>query len=217
MDFRNTVLYHFVIAAVSILLVFVLYSLGINLNRATAAVAFILLFLTLIIGPIMRLWRPISEVLPWNLPWSWRGELGIWFTIMAIAHTLLVFYGRQWDIVGYIAAMRLADLVAFVAIFWALILTVTSLGRIINFLGISAWRWLHSFAYVVFYLVGAHVINHAFLRPGRPADWLHWSYLVAILIVIALQLVAFIKTVISYRESLAIKNNQPGSIRQKKI
>lgn len=202
MDFRNTFLYHLAVAAMSFLLASVLYWLGIEFNRIIAAVAFTLLFLTLIIGPVMKLWRPALEALPWNLPWSWRGELGIWFTIVSMAHVLLILRGRQWDVAGYMAGMRLSDLVALVAVFLALILTVTSFGRVIKFLGITSWRWLHSFAYVIFYLVSAHVINHAFLRPGRPADWLHWLYLIMILIVIALQFGAFAKTVINYRKSL---------------
>ncbi len=204
MDIRNTFSYHLVVALTSLLLVLVLYSSGINLIRGTAGVAFFLLFLTLIIGPIMRLWKPALEVLPWNLPWSWRGELGIWFTIVSIVHMLLVFYAKNWDITGYIAEMRLSDLVALVAIFLALILTATSLGGVIKFLGVASWRWLHNFTYVVFYLVGAHAVNHAFLRPGRPEDWLHWMYLVMIVIVIALQASAFLKTVIDYRKSLKI-------------
>lgn len=208
MDFRNTFSYHLIIALVSLLLVFVLFSSGINLNRATAGVAFFLLFLTLIIGPIMRLWRPALEILPWNLPWSWRGELGIWFTIVSIVHVSIVFSGSQWDVVGYMVGMRLSDLVALVAIFLAFILTITSFGRIIKFLGIASWKWLHSFSYVVFYLIGAHVINHAFLRPGRPEDWLHWSYLVMMFIVITLQVSAFGKTVINYRKTLKTENNK---------
>ncbi len=200
MDFHNTPLYHLVVAAMSFFLISALYFTGINLNRAVAGVAFFLLFLTLIIGPIMRLWRPDREVLPWNLPWSWRGELGIWFTVLSAAHIFIVFNKAGWDIAGSIARRRLSGLVAWVAVFWGLILTITSFRKIIKFLGVSAWKWLHKFTYVVFYLVGAHIINHAFLRPGRPVDWLHWSYPVMMLVVIALQGAAFAKTVVDNRK-----------------
>ena len=200
MDFHNTFLYHLVVASMSFLLGLVFYSAGIELGRAIAGVAFTLLFLTMIIGPLMRLWRPALEVLPWHLPWSWRGELGIWFTVVSVIHMFFIFSGRQWDVAGYIAGMRLSDIVALVALFLALILAVTSLGPVIKFLGVASWKWLHSFTYVVFYLVAAHVINHAFLRPDRPEDWLHWLYLVMILIVIILQFSAFVKTVAQYRK-----------------
>jgi len=206
MDFRNTFLYHLIVALASILLAFIFYRLGIELNRAVAGVAFILLLLTLIIGPIMRIWRPTMEALPWNLPWSWRGELGIWFMVLSIGHVALVLRDRQWDITGYLQGMRLADMVGLAALFIALVLTVTSFGKIIKYLGVASWRWLHSFTYVVFYLVGAHVINHAFLRPDRPEDWLHWLYPTLMIVVIILQVSAFWKTVMDYQKSLKSKN-----------
>lgn len=202
MDIRNKFAYHLVVALMSVLLTGVLFLSGIELGRAIAGTAFILLFLTLIIGPLMKLWKPTMEALPWNLPWSWRGELGIWFTIVSILHILFVFYQKQWDVSGYLANMRLSDVIAFFAVFLAIILAVASLNKIIKFLGIACWRWLQSFAYVIFYLVGAHIINHAFLRPGRPEDWLHWLYLAIIIIVIFLQSAAFVKTVAVYRQRL---------------
>lgn len=201
MDFRNTFSHHLAVVLISVLLILLLYFTGTGFNRAVAGVAFFLLFLALTIGPVMRLWRPALEALPWNLPWSWRGELGIWFAIFSIAHMLLVFDAGQWNVTGYLVTMRISDLIAFVALFLAVILAVTSSGKMVKFLGIVSWRWLQSFAYVIFYLVGAHVINHAFLRAGRPLDWLHWAYLTMIIIVILLQSAAFIKTVVNYRKT----------------
>jgi len=208
MDFRNKFSYHLIVALISISLVLVLFFSGITLIRATAAVAFFLLFLTLTIGPIMRLWKPASKVLPWNLPWSWRGELGIWFTIVSIVHISLIFSDRQWDIIGYLIGVRLSGVAGLVAIFFAIILSVTSFGKVIKFLGIASWKWLHNFSYVIFYLVGAHVINHSFLRSGRPEDWIHWSYLVLIFIIITLQVSAFVKNVIKYRKSLQVRDDE---------
>lgn len=202
MDVRNNFIYHFIVATGSFALILVLRLSGIELNRTVAAAAFTLLFLTLAIGPIMRIWKPGAKVLPWNLPWSWRGELGIWFTIISISHMLLIFKGAQWDIAGYFTGIRLGNLLAFVALFWALILAATSLGPVIRFIGVSSWRWLHSFAYVIFYLVGMHVVNHAFLRPGRPSDWLHWTYLVMMLSIVFLQFAAWVVTIKDDRKNL---------------
>lgn len=202
MDIRNNLAYHFVVALGSLTLLFVLSLAGIETHRAVPAVAFILLFLTLAIGPIMRIWKPGAKVLPWNLPWSWRGELGIWFTIISISHMLLIFKGAQWDIIGYLSGIRIGNLAALVALFWALILTAASLGKVIKFIGLSSWRWLHSFAYVIFYLVGMHVVNHAFLRPGRPSDWLHWTYLVMMLSIVFLQFAVWVVTIKDDRKNL---------------
>ena len=203
MDFRNTFLYHLAVASFAVLLTLVFYFSGIEFDRATAGVAFVLLFLTLVIGPIMRLFRPALEGLPWNLPWSWRGELGIWFTIFSIIHALFIFSENQWNVAGYLAALRVSDLLGIAAIFLSLILAVTSVGKVIKFLGIPSWRWLHGFAYVIFYLVGAHTINHAFLRQGRPENWLHWLYLALIIITFVLQFAAFVKTVRISRKNLS--------------
>ena len=137
------------------------------------------------------------KVLPWNLPWSWRGELGIWFTLLSAVHVFLIFDGRQWETNFY-----LSDIIGLVALFLAFILAATSLNKVIRFLGVESWRWLHTLAYVVFYLVGFHTINHAFLRQGRPEDWLHWMYPVMMVIVVLLQASAFIKTVIYQRRKL---------------
>lgn len=196
-DENNKLLNHIVVALTSSLLIYVLWSSGIDINRSIAGVSFFLLFLTLIIGPIMQLWRPLLKVLPWDLPWSWRGELGIWFTLLAAVHVFLILDDRQWEMNFY-----LSDIIGLVALFLAFILVATSFGKVIKFLGVESWRWLHSLAYVVFYLVGFHVINHAFLRPGRPEDWLHWMYPVMMVIIILLQTSAFVKTVIYQRKKL---------------
>jgi len=208
MDLKNNFLYHLIVALSSVLLAALLYSLGIEFGRAAAGTAFIPLFLTLSIGPVMRLWRPALEALPWNLPWSWRGELGVWFTIFSIAHLLLIFKGNQWDVAGYLAGMRISDLIGLVALLIAVVLAGTSFGKAIKFLGLQSWRWIQSFAYVVFYLVGAHTLNHAFFRPGRPGDWLHWAYLAMIIVIILLQSAGFLKTVAYYRKTLKNDNAQ---------
>jgi len=198
MDFCDTLLYHSIVAVISLLLILILYFTGTDFGRAVAAMAFFLLFLTLIIGPIMKIWKPFSEASPWDLPWSCRKELGIWFMIFSVSHMLLVLDSRYWGALGYSTGMRFSDMIAFIVIFWALVLTVASFGRVIEFLGISAWRWLYRFTYIIFYLTGAHVIS----RADRPLDWLRWAYLFMIVLVILLQSVAFIKTVANYRKTM---------------
>ena len=196
MDFKNKLRNHIVIGIISAALVWVLWITGTELNRAIAGVAFFFLFLVLIIGPVMRLWRPSEKNLPWDIPWSWRGELGIWFALLSITHAVYIFYERQG-----VGTLRLADYLGLGALFLTLVLAATSFEKVINFIGVSSWRWLHSFAYVIFYLVGFHVINHAFLRTGRPDGWIHWAYLGLMIVVILFQSSAFIKTVANYRKS----------------
>jgi sulfoxide reductase heme-binding subunit YedZ len=147
----------------------------------------------------MKLWRPIADHLPWDMPWSWRGELGIWFTILSVAHVYLVVSERQPS-----SVFRLADYLGMVALFWALVLTATSFGKVIKFIGVKSWKWLHSFAYVLFYLAGAHILNHAFLRTGRPDSWIHWAYAGMIGMVFVLQLSGFVREIALYRKSLKV-------------
>ena len=197
MDFSNKLRNHLVVELLSLVLIYIFWLSDIGLNRSVAAASFVLLFLVLIIGPIMKLWRPVVEHLPWEMPWSWRGELGIWFFLLSLAHVGLVMYDREG-----LGTLRLADYLGLVALFWALVLTATSFEKVIKFIGVKSWKWLHSFAYVIFYLVGFHTINHAFLRTGRPDSWIHWSYLVMITVVIVLQISAFAREVVLYRKSL---------------
>ncbi len=198
-DTRNTFAYHLVIGSASVFLVAITNLSGIDLNRATAAVAFLLLAVTLSIGPLTRILDLGSGKLPWTFPWGWRGEFGIWFVIMSLAHTGIVFHRRDWDIIGFFETLRPADLAALIGLFLILILAATSFSRVIGYIGMASWRWIHRFAHVAFFLLALHVINHSFLRPGRPEDWLHWSYLLIIIIVIGLQFVEFGSMVARYR------------------
>ena len=108
MDARNTLRQHLIVGVFSLGLVAILrFLLDNSWTVSFARVSFILLFLILIIGPVMRLKRPAQISSPLFAPWSWRGELGIWFMIVSIIHASLVFAGRQWDVIGYMGDMRL--------------------------------------------------------------------------------------------------------------
>lgn len=197
LDAKNKLFNHIIVLIISSLLTYVFWLSGVDFNRAVAGTAFTLLFLTLVIGPLMQLFRPMVKVLPWGVPWSWRGELGIWFATLSVLHFFLALSENQWQM-----RWSLASILGLVALFWAIILTATSFGSVIRFLGVESWRWIHTFAYVIFYLVGAHVVQHAFLRPNRPDSWMHWMYVVMMAVVVILQFTAFIKNVIHYRKNL---------------
>ncbi|MBI2450300.1 MAG: hypothetical protein HYV47_02045 [Candidatus Nealsonbacteria bacterium] len=198
-DPTNKLLNHIVVGLLSLILVVVFQVFGGGIHRAVAAASFTLLFLVLIIGPIMRLWRPNLQMLPWGLPWSWRGELGIWFTLLSIIHGILEMQEKEWSV----AAIDIGGFISLIVLFWALILAATSFSKAIKFLGIDQWKWLHSFAYVIFYLVVVHIIYYTWLHPTGhtgPA-WLSWMYLTMIIIVVVLQFAAFIRTVVDYRHA----------------
>ena len=74
------------------------------------------------------------------------------------------------------------------------LITITSFGKIISFLGVSLWKWLHSFTYVVFYLVFGHFIYFQFFSTYGEIgpDWFGYTSVAMTIIVVILQLVAVI-------------------------
>jgi sulfoxide reductase heme-binding subunit YedZ len=206
-----------VVAAAAIFAVFwfsrLEWSAEMRLWRAIGDASLVLLLFALAAGPLARLWGAAEALI------SWRRETGIWFAILALVHTLLVFDGWfRWDLarmmgyefipqLGRVARIEpgfgLSNLVGLVAVVLALPLAVTSFDRAIDRLGGSAWRWLHSGAYAVFYLSVLHTAYFLFMHytesfhrsvPPNP-NWFRETFLVMALAIPALQIAAFARTV----------------------
>lgn len=184
-----------------------------RLWRAIGDGSFMLLFFTLAIGAVAKLWSPAARLV------SWRRETGIWYGLLAFIHTLLIFSGwARWDwmrFLGYefipelgrIARMEpgfgLSNLVGLVAIVLTVALVATSSNWAINFLGASAWKWLQYGSYTVFYLVVLHTIYFLFMHytisfhriPPNEPNWFRYPFLLLAVIIPLLQASAFIKTV----------------------
>jgi sulfoxide reductase heme-binding subunit YedZ len=201
MDGYNTFKQHAIVGTVSSALVAILYLLlDVALPAAFARVSFVLLFITMMIGPIVKLKQqgPVKSAL--MLPSTWRGELGIWFTFFAVMHVVILTFDRP--ILSFIemggGGYGLANLLGLVALLWALILSATSCSKAIRYLGVPSWKWIQSFAYLIFYLVSGHYIYFQFFstygdNPGP--DWFGFVALGMTLVVILLEGVAFVSTV----------------------
>lgn len=201
MDGYNTIKQHTIVGVVSSALVALFYLLmEVPLPAAFARVSFFLLFLTLLIGPIVKLKQqgPVKSAL--MLPSTWRGELGIWFTFFGLMHVVILAFDRP--ILSFIelggGGYGLANLLGLVALIWALILSATSCSKAIRYLGVTSWKWVQSFAYLIFYLVSGHYIYFQFFstygeNPGP--DWFGFVALGMTLVVILLEFVAFVATV----------------------
>lgn len=209
MDAKNSPTQHAVVAAVSLggvaLLRFVLEN---PWPMSFARVAFILLFLILIIGPLMKLTKSSKKASPLLDPWRWRGELGIWFTIAALAHFILLWVDRPLGTMIKIggSGYGLANLIGLIALLWALLLAITSFNKAIMFIGLGAWKWLHSFTYVVFYLSAAHIAYFQFFSTygGETGpDWFGYVVAITAVLVIILQLTAFGVEVSKHRKKVA--------------
>lgn len=206
MDAQNTLRQHLIVGIFSLSLVSAFrYLLGIEWSTSFARVSFILLFLILIIGPIMRVRKTEKCPSPLLAPWSWRGELGIWFATMALAHFVFVLMHRPLSELIKIGGegYGLANLLGLVALIWALMLTVTSFGRVIAFLGLDLWKWFNSFTYVIFYLVSAHYLYFQFFSTygGVGPDWFGYMAVAMSSIVIILQLGVFVLMAAKHRKN----------------
>ena len=182
--------------------------------RSFAHAAFILLFLTLIIGPLAKLWPFFNRFM------SWRRELGIWFAILAIGHGYAIldrwalwdiqrFFGLEYvEALGGYAIFRpevgIMNMMAIVIFPMIILLAITSSDRAVNFLGISSWKWLHnSLVHVIFYVVVLRWVLYAFFffQPSLPnlgmypPVWTLYPFLWMALFAVILQAVSFIKTV----------------------
>ena len=195
-----------------------------RLWKAFGGAAFMLIWFTVFIGPVARLWQPLTRLI------SWRRESGIWFVLVGLVHGYLVLDGwvrwQFWEFLGYqyVAELSmylraepgfgLANIMGLFALTLGLSLAATSFDKAVNFLRVSSWKWLHMFAYVIFYIGALHVIYFSFIHfspsPQRilmglptnyPANPLRFYYLSAILSVFAAQTGAFIKTVYKQRKS----------------
>lgn len=192
MDARNRLSHHLAVATASLVMIIAFAMTG-SIEKAFGRTAFILLVITLSIGPMMRLWKPASKLLPI------RGEFGTWFAITGLTHAILIFTGGGVTVIGA-DGTGLAILMGMVALFWALILASTSSGRAVRFLGPDNWKWLHGFSYVIFYLVALHVIYFLFISPGAIGEPSRYFILVVILAVPTLQIASFIKQVMEYNK-----------------
>lgn len=182
-----------------------------RLWRAVGDAAVVLLFASLAIGPAGRIWRAASAALPW------RRAVGVWAAIASLVHGLLVFSGWvRFDVgrllgyefvpqLGRTARMEpgfgLANLLGVVALVWLVVMAVTSSDAAVRRLGPAAWKWLHTSAYVVFYLTALHSAYFLFMhytasfhRAVPEPNWFRFPLLLLAATVLALQMAAMLVT-----------------------
>ena len=182
-----------------------------RLWKAVGDAAFVLLLVTLTLGPASRLARPLTQLLPW------RRQLGIWFALVAALHGVLVVHGwARWSLrrfLGYEVVPQLgrevrlepgfglANVVGVTALVFALVLAATSSDWALRRLGAPAWKWLHHSALFVFYLSLLHAGYFLFLhytlsfhKQVPPTDWFRLPFVALGSTVVLLQFAAFLKT-----------------------
>ncbi len=219
---KHTIKRHFftALAAVAVTYAFWLsrpeWSADMRLWKAFGDSSFVFLAATLAIGPLTRLFAFAARALPW------RREVGIWFAVLALVHGVLILNGWvTWDMLRFLgyeyipeaeryvrmeSGFGLANIMGVIALFWALVLLATSSDRAVNYLGISSWKWLHTGAYLTFYLTAVHsgfflfmYYTVSFHRPVPAPNWYRFYFLATVVAVLLLQIAAFVRTIRSQR------------------
>ncbi len=179
-------------------------------NRAVGDTSLLLVSLAMAAGPLARLWSWARGFLPW------RRELGVWGTLLAIAHTAVILDGWvEWDLirsVGYELhpllgqyvmvqhGFGLANLVGFGALAYGIVLAISSNDRSQKFLGGPVWKFLQQGAYVLWVLVVVHTAYFLYLhfqdfhRQVPDPNWLQGPFAGLVVLVAGLQAAAFWKT-----------------------
>lgn len=208
---------HAVVIAVAALVLWVFWASRprwdgeMRLWKAFGDTAFVLLLVTLALGPLARIARPATRLLPW------RRQFGIWFAFTATIHGTLIVHGwARWSLrrfLGYEVVPQLgrevrlepgfglSNLIGLVALVISMLLAATSSDRALRWLGPPAWKWLHHSALFVFYLALLHAGYFLFLhytasfhkRVPEP-DWFRLPFVGLGLALLALQAAAFVRT-----------------------
>ncbi|MFQ6029696.1 MAG: ferric reductase-like transmembrane domain-containing protein, partial [Dehalococcoidia bacterium] len=172
-----------------------------------------LLYITLALGPMARFFPRFWLLLPY------RRELGIWFGISAIVHTVIILDGwARWDVLQFMgyqfvpqlgrmvrleSGFGMANLLGLLAVLLALPLMATSADWAMRALGGASWKFLHYGAYTIFYLVVMHTAYFLYIHytasfhraPPEDPNWFQIPFAVLTVALITLQAGAFFNTV----------------------
>ncbi len=180
--------------------------------RAVGDASLMFLYVTLALGPATRFLPSFSMFLPY------RRELGVWFGIFVMAHTIIILDGwLQWDVFQFMeyqfvpqlqqmvrleSGFGMANLLGLLAVLMALPLMATSAGWATRKLGGASWNFLHRGASTIFYLVALHAAYFLYIHytvsfhraPPPNTNWFQIPFAVLTMAVLILQIAAFFKT-----------------------
>ncbi len=179
-------------------------------NRAVGDMSLLLVALAMSIGPLSRLFAMLKPMLPW------RRECGIYAVLLAIIHVVIILAGWvEWDLIrlfgyefhpqklAYVMLQHgfgLANVIGIIALLYAILLALISNDLSQKLLGARGWKFLQQGAYVYWMLVVVHTAYFLYLhfqdfhRRVPDPNWAQLPFAIIVLLVLCLQLLAFIKT-----------------------
>lgn len=168
-------------------------------NRALADSAFVLLCITLIIGPAVRFVRQLGPLL------AWRRPLGIWSTIGAGLHVAIYLQGAyDWNLFKFFAgnnhAFVVANYVGAAALLYAVILALTSNDLFQRLLRGGAWKLLQQQSYTLFALTVLHAGAFLYVLTQLGFGIFPYVYWAGLASTTGMQLAGYVRTVLRYMD-----------------
>lgn len=205
----RTILRHIAALALLIGLIYV-FSIGREdlhtlhfFNRNVADASYLLLCLTLTIGPLVKFVPPLRFILPW------RRELGIAFTVSAVLHIAIYAAGFNWDVTRFFSQVNdqgnsimlenpfaISNWIGLLAITYAVILALTSNDIAQGFLG-KGWKFLQQQSYTLFVLVAIHILIFLYMvfNPNNEPGYFRPIFIWASAVTIVMQSAGYLLTV----------------------
>ncbi|MDX1534755.1 MAG: hypothetical protein R3291_03955 [Thermoplasmata archaeon] len=155
---------HVLVALASLALFFLFLNLrpgtGVHaLNRAFADAAFVLLVVTMALGPLAKMAPGFRPAL------TWRHEFGVWTILLAGAHLYIILDGWvRWDLGGFYLAgegefinrsFLMGNLLGAIALSYGVLLLVTSNRWALRRLG-KSWSYIQAGSRIYLLLVVVH-------------------------------------------------------------
>jgi DMSO/TMAO reductase YedYZ heme-binding membrane subunit len=174
-----------------------------QLNRAFADSAFLMLCLTLSIGPAARFWRGLNSLMPL------RRELGLWLTAAAAAHVLIyALIAYEGDFLRFFtettphhesallrSSAAIANWIGAVALMYLIILAITSNDTAMRLLG-KGWKFLQQQqSYTLLVLSILHISIFVVLVYTEQFSAISGILWVAAAVALGLQIAGFFRTV----------------------
>ena len=179
-------------------------------NRAVGDVSMVLVAISMVLGPLARLWSRFRVAIPW------RRELGIHGVMLGLAHTVIILAGWvEWDLVrvfgyevhpmtGLYVMLRhgfgLANVIGIVGLLYSVVLAVSSNDWSQRKLGGQVWKFLQQGAYVLWMLLVLHTAYFLYInfqdfhRAVPEPNWAQWPFAGLVGVVTLLQVAAFLET-----------------------